>query len=70
MARVRTPQQLQETETHIRWDETDDPAVLWTASAKVRREWESFGFPVQGDPFNGWRVEVPKDRVSYKPLKK
>lgn len=60
---------LMETETYIRWDETKELAVLWTASPSVRREWESFGFPVQGDA-KGWRTEVPKDRISYKPMKK
>ena len=58
-----------EAETIIRWDETDDPAVLWTASPSVRREWESWGFPVvvQG---GGWRSEVDRRRISYKPFKK
>lgn len=68
---ARTTQTLHELETVIRFDETDDPATLWTASPRVRKEWESFGFkptPVQGG--SGWRVEVPKDRVSYKMLKK
>lgn len=64
-------EKLQETETLIRWDETDDPAVLYTASAKVRREWESYGYTaVEGDPFHGWTFKVPKDRITYKPLKK
>lgn len=56
-------------ETHINFNETDEPALLWTASPKVRREWESYGFPVA--PYGGgWRVEVPKSRISYKPLQK
>lgn len=66
---ARTTQTLHETETVIRFDETDDPAVLWTASPRVRKEWEGYGFrPVPHG--SGWRVEVPKDRISYKTLKK
>lgn len=63
---AKSQQTLMETETTIRWDETGGPAVLWTASPKVRREWQSFGFPVV-EGGGGWRVEVPVDRISYKP---
>ena len=65
----RSHQTLMETETLIRFDETDYPAILWTASPRVRREWESWGFEVKvsGD---GWGAEVPKNRISYKPVKK
>ena len=59
---------LKEIETIIRWDETDDLAYLWTASPKVRREWESYKFPVEVWG-GGWRAFVPKDRMSYKILK-
>ena len=66
---ARTTQTLHETETIIRFDETDDPAILWTASARVRKEWEGYGFrPVTSG--SGWSVKVPKDRISYKTLKK
>ena len=66
---ARTTQTLQEAETVIRFDETDDPAILWTASARVRKEWEGYGFkPVVSG--SGWRVEVPKDRVTYRVLGK
>lgn len=68
---AKTLDTLLETETLIRWDETDAPAVLWTSSARVRRDWESYDFkPIVATPGGGWRVEVPKDRISYKPLKK
>lgn len=60
---------LMEMETTIRWDALDNIAVMWTASISVRREWESNGFPVC-KTVGGWCVEVPKDRISYKPLKK
>ncbi len=66
---ARSPEALMECETIIRWDETDAPAVLWTASPKVRREWESYGFSVKVDG-GGWRTEVPVDRISYKMVKK
>jgi hypothetical protein len=58
-----------ETETIIRWDETGGDATLWTASIAVRREWESFGFPVSGDK-TGWTCTIPVDRISYRTLKK
>ena len=66
---ARSEQSKLECETIIRWDDTDSPAVLWTASPKVRKEWESYGFPVE--PYGGgWRVQCPVDRISYKPFKK
>ena len=65
----RTTESLRESETIILWNELDVPAELWTASPKVRREWESYGFPVYVHG-GGWRAYVPKDRISYKPLKK
>ena len=61
-----------EAETVIRWDETDELAILWTASPKVRREWESYLFPVVAFPIAGagtkagWSTRVPKNRISYK----
>lgn len=70
---AKTPDKLMEAETVIRWDEASEVAVLWTASAKVRREWESFGFPVEKITHGrvwGWRVEVPVDRITYRPVKK
>ena len=66
---AKTEQSLMEAETHIRWDMTDAPAVLWTADPKVRKEWESFGFKPT-EQGKGWRAEVPKDRISYKTVKK
>ncbi len=66
---ARSEESKMEAETIIRFDETDGPATLWTATPSVRREWESFGFPVRADG-GGWRSEVPKDRLSYKMLKK
>lgn len=61
---------LMEMETTIRWDALDNIAVMWTASISVRREWKSNGFPIVATPGGGWRSEVPKDRISYKPLRK
>lgn len=66
---ARSEQSKLECETIIRWDETDSPAVLWTASPKVRKEWESYGFrPVVSG--GGFRVECPVDRITYRTLKK
>ena len=60
-----------EKETIIRWDETDEPAILWTVSAKVRQEWEAHNFPVKKCKMgSGWQCQVPKDRISYKVFKK
>lgn len=66
---------LMETETTLRWDATGEPVTLWTADPKVRREWQSYGFPItpvlnSADRVTGWRSECPVDRISYKPLKK
>jgi hypothetical protein len=60
---------LMECETTIRWDQTGEPAILWTADPKVRREWESWGFPVEIHG-GGWRAAVDPSRISYKPVKK
>jgi hypothetical protein len=64
---------LMECETTIRWDQTGESAVLWTADPKVRREWQSWGFPVTeitvGKRVTGWRSECPVDRICYKPFK-
>jgi hypothetical protein len=48
---------LMERETIIRWDEMGDPAILWTASARVKSEWLSCGFPVQREG-GGWGCRV------------
>lgn len=60
---------LMEQETLIRWDATGEPATLWTASPAVRKEWQSYGFPVAPDG-GGWLCRVPVDRISYKPVRK
>ena len=66
---AKTDEAKMEAETSILWNELDEFATLWTATPSVRREWESYGFPVQGDK-SGWTTQVPKDRIGYKPLKK
>jgi len=66
----KTPDQLMEAETIIRWDESRDTAILWTASATVRKQWKSFGFEVHESTVRGsWFSQVPIDRIIYKPLK-
>ena len=70
---AKTEQSKLEAETVIRWDETGEPAVLWTASVAVRNEWRTCGYPVlpmHPTDGGGWRVEVPVDRIIFKPLKK
>ncbi len=66
---AKTDQSKQEAETTIRWDETGEPATLWTASVKVRNEWRLCGYDyqVQG---GGWRTIAPVDRIVFKPLKR
>ncbi len=66
---AKSYESLMECETTIRWDQTGEPAVLWTADPKVRKDWESWGFPIT-NLGGGWRSECPVDRISYKPLKK
>ncbi len=65
----KSDEKLLEMETTILWNELEPVATLWTASPKVRKEWESFGFPVEVWG-GGWRAQCPKDRISYRMLKK
>lgn len=60
---------LIERETIIRWDESEPVATLWTASPKVRKVWESYGFPITVTEGGGWRSTVPVDRISYRTYK-
>ena len=66
---AKSYESLMECETTIHWDQTGEPAVLWTADPKVRKEWGSWGFPVEiwG---GGWRSRVDPSRISYKSFKK
>lgn len=69
MAKARTLESLREEETIVIWNASDDPAELWTASPKVRKEWESFGYkPVVWG--SGWRLECSKDRITLKTPRK
>jgi hypothetical protein len=69
----KTPDQLMEAETIIRWDESSEEAYLWTSSSKIQKEWKSFGYVVTdvSTPKWGkaWWTRVPIDRITYKPLK-
>lgn len=59
-----------ENETIIRWDESRDTAVLYTASSAVRKQWKSFGFEIhESQTKDGWFSQVPIDRITYKPLR-
>lgn len=70
MAREKTPDQLMEAETILRFDESGLDAYLWTASRKVMKDWVSFGFPVKEARKPGcWWCDVPIDRITYRPLK-
>lgn len=66
---ARTEDAKAESETIILWNEASDIARLWTASVRVKREWESFGFPVQGGK-DAWTTEIPINRITYKMLSK
>jgi hypothetical protein len=57
-----------ETETTIHWDETGEPATLWTASVHVKNEWKAAGFPVKTLD-RGWGCLVPVSRITYKVMK-
>ena len=67
---MKTYDQQLEAETIIRWDETGELAVLWTASSATRKAWKSYGFPVVEDQYGCWSCRVPIDRVTYKPMKR
>jgi len=66
---AKTLDQQLEAETIIRWDETGELAVLWTASSATRKAWKSYGFPVVEDQYGCWSCRVPIDQVTYKPFK-
>ena len=55
----------QEQETIIRWDRTDDPAILWTAAPGQAKRWERLGYPVTRET-GGWRADVPKKLVTLR----
>ena len=60
-----TPRTREERETIIRFDETDEPAHLWTASVIQRRRWERLGLLVETFG-GGWRARVDKRRVTVR----
>ena len=66
---AKTEQSKQEAETVIRWDETEGPATLWTASVAVRNEWRACRYPIV-ERDGGWTATIPVDRITFKPLKK
>ncbi len=66
---AKTEQSKQEAETVIRWDETEGPATLWTASVAVRNEWRACGFKVE-IVGGGWGCDTPIDRIIFKSAKK
>jgi hypothetical protein len=57
----------EERETIVRWDETDAPAVLWTASPRQAAKWRKLGYALTTDP-GGWRANVPK--AAIRPLRR
>jgi hypothetical protein len=57
----------EEQETILRWDETDAPALLWTASPRQAARWQKLGYALNVEP-GGWRAEVPK--VAIRPLRR
>jgi hypothetical protein len=62
------PRSRLEQETVVRFDRTEDPAVLYTASASQARRWVRLGYvvtPLSG----GFRAFVPKSCVSFRRVK-
>jgi hypothetical protein len=57
-----------EKETIIRYDETDEPAYLWTASPVQARRWTRLGLAVVREP-GGWIARAPLDQWRIGPFK-
>ena len=57
-----------ETETHIDWNRTGEPAWLETFDAAVARKWTRAGIAVQAVGPGCWRARVPVEdlRISLK----
>jgi hypothetical protein len=53
----------EERETVIRFDETGDPAYLWTASPAQARRWERAGVALV-QRGGGWKGRAPKEAVN------
>lgn len=65
-----TEETKRERETIIRWDETNEDAILWTTSVSVRNEWKANGFPVVPAGKDAWTCRVPSDRLTYRVFRK
>jgi hypothetical protein len=52
--------------TTIRYDRTDNPAFLFTATASLKNEWKLLNYPVEKVE-GGWTTQVPKDRIGFRP---
>ena len=55
---------LEEQETIARFDRTDGPATLYTASRSQARRWSRLGYPIT--PMGaGYAASVPKKCISF-----
>jgi hypothetical protein len=60
---------LEEQETIARFDRTNGPATLYTASPIQARRWSRLGYPVT--PMGvGYAASVPKNCISFRRLKR
>jgi len=66
---AKTLDQQLEAETIIRWDETGELAVLWTASSAPRKAGESYGFCVVEEQCGCGLCRVHFEEVTYMPFK-
>ena len=60
---------LEEQETIARFDRTDGPASLYTASPSQARRWQRRGYPVQQQRDGGFVASVPKSCITFRKLK-
>jgi hypothetical protein len=55
----------EERESILRFDETDEPAFLWTASPREARRWTRRGLSVVEEP-GGWSARCDKRQITVR----
>lgn len=57
---------LEEQETIVRFDRTDAPAILYTASASQAERWRKLDYDVKPQGAHGWQALIPKNSVRFR----
>lgn len=66
--KTATPYSLVEQETHVRFDRTDAPAMLYTAAPGQAEKWRKLGYDVRPLGAHGWQASIPKGAVRFRKL--